>query len=60
VTLGPKEAEELRDLIHILQEEGGVRDFLFWGRSMGAVATILFLNWYTNQLKAFFELKKEE
>lgn len=37
VTLGVRESQDLEDIIDVLYNEGKMKDFGLWGRSMGAV-----------------------
>lgn len=37
VTLGVRESQDLEDVIEVLYNEGKIREFGLWGRSMGAV-----------------------
>ncbi len=42
VSLGYREAEDVRTVINYLYGEIGVRDVVLWGRSMGAVAALIY------------------
>lgn len=42
ITLGPKEARDTAVIIDYVREKCGVNQVILWGRSMGAVAAILF------------------
>jgi len=48
VTLGAKEKDDLAEVIHFLANRKNQTDFYLWGRSMGAVASILFLDGLRN------------
>ena len=42
VTLGIKESRDIHALLHRLLTEYGMKEFYFWGRSMGAVSAIMY------------------
>jgi alpha-beta hydrolase superfamily lysophospholipase len=41
-TLGLRESEDCRQIIEVLMKKHGMRSFVLWGRSMGAVAALLY------------------
>jgi pimeloyl-ACP methyl ester carboxylesterase len=50
VTLGYCEKEDLRSVIKHLKRDFGLRNFILWGRSMGAVTALLYAAKYQDVL----------
>lgn len=42
ITYGLREAEDIEVILEFLKQNKGIKEFIIWGRSMGAVAAILF------------------
>jgi pimeloyl-ACP methyl ester carboxylesterase len=50
ITLGPKEKRDTKSMIDHLRKQFGVSSVFLWGRSMGAVTSILFAGEYPNEI----------
>jgi pimeloyl-ACP methyl ester carboxylesterase len=42
ITYGLREAEDVNSIIDYLRVNKGIKEFVLWGRSMGAVAALLY------------------
>lgn len=52
LTLGYLEKEDLLDIINHIDKYYGPREYILWGRSMGAVTSILFAAKYQRKVRA--------
>ena len=51
VTLGIKERHDIRNILQYLQSQYNFKRFVLWGRSMGSVAALMYMNTYATDTR---------